>query len=186
MENVLLVIHLLACIALVIAVLLQRSEGGALGMGGGGTGGLISGRGAASVLVRTTMVLAAVFITTSIVMTRLNAEQARAPSAIEREIEQRENAPFDPLASPSAPGATPATTLPATPTAPAIDPLAPPAATTPPATQAPAAPAPAPRSAPATTPPAATTQPTQPAPQPAQPAPEPAPATPPAGGTPPG
>ena len=76
MQNVLLVIHLIACIALVFAVLLQRSEGGALGMGGGGTGGLISGRGAASVLVRTTMGLAAIFFTTSILMTRLNAEQA--------------------------------------------------------------------------------------------------------------
>ena len=46
MLAVLLTVHLIACIALVIAVLLQRSEGGALGMGGGGTGGLISGRGA--------------------------------------------------------------------------------------------------------------------------------------------
>ena len=38
MLNVLLTIHMIACIALVIAVMLQRSEGGALGMSGGGTG----------------------------------------------------------------------------------------------------------------------------------------------------
>jgi preprotein translocase subunit SecG len=85
MLAVLLTIHMIACVALVIAVMLQRSEGGALGMGGGGTGGVISGRGAASVLVRTTMGLAAVFFTTSIIMTRLNNEQNAAPSTLERQ-----------------------------------------------------------------------------------------------------
>ena len=68
MLAVLLTIHMIACVALVVAVMLQRSEGGALGMGGGGTGGIISGRGAAGVLVKTTMVLAGVFFFTSVVM----------------------------------------------------------------------------------------------------------------------
>jgi preprotein translocase subunit SecG len=169
MQNVLLVIHLVACIALVIAVLLQRSEGGALGMGGGGTGGLISGRGASSLLVRITMGLAATFIVTSIVMTRLNAENQRAPTAIERELENRDSVdPFDPLAAPG--GATPAN--PANPAAPApSDPLSPAAPVSPlivpPATQTPAQPAP---------------QPATPAPAPSNTAPAPAqPATPPAG-----
>ena len=85
MQNVLLTIHLIACIALVIAVMLQRSEGGALGMGGGGTGGLISGRGAAGVLVRTTMILAGVFFVTSIIMTRLNNDTSSQPSLLERQ-----------------------------------------------------------------------------------------------------
>ena len=58
MLAVLLTIHIIACIALVIAVMLQRSEGGALGMSGGGTGGVISGRGAAGMLVKVTMGLA--------------------------------------------------------------------------------------------------------------------------------
>jgi preprotein translocase subunit SecG len=176
MQNVLLVIHMLACVALVIAVLLQRSEGGALGMGGGGTGGFISGRGAASVLVRTTMILAGVFIVTSIVMTRLNAEMQKAPTAIERELENRQGNGFDPLANPAAP--KPTTPAPATTTSPLIvtpDPLAPvsPAITPPatPATQTPAAtPAPAPKPA---TPPASNTA-TPPATQPATPAPQPA------------
>lgn len=160
MQNVLLVIHLIACIALVFAVLLQRSEGGALGMGGGGTGGLISGRGAASVLVRTTMILAAVFFATSVLMTRLNAEEARAPTELERQLEQQQNR--DPFSSPGA------TTTPTT---------APPAAATPPATPAPnplapASPAPAPTGA--ATPPAQSTTPAQPAPaQPPQPTPNP-------------
>lgn len=87
MLAVLLVIHLLACIALVVTVLLQRSEGGALGMGGGGAGaGLMSGRGVAGALVRVTMGLAAVFFITSLTLTRLNTEESRRPSAIEREL----------------------------------------------------------------------------------------------------
>ncbi|HEB79647.1 MAG TPA: preprotein translocase subunit SecG, partial [Rhodospirillales bacterium] len=44
METVVLVIHLLIAIALVGVILLQRSEGGALGMGGGGGGGFMTGR----------------------------------------------------------------------------------------------------------------------------------------------
>jgi len=155
MQTVLLVVHLFACIALVIAVMLQRSEGGALGMSGGGTGGIISGRGAANVLVRTTMVLAAIFFTTSITMTRLNAEDARQPTELERQIQQQTT---DPLAGATDPLATttpaPATTAPA----PTPDPLAP--VTTSP-------------SVPAVTPPAASTQPAPaaPAPSPTQPAP---------------
>ena len=87
MLAVLLVIHLLACIALVVTVLLQRSEGGALGMGGGGAGaGLMSGRGVAGALVKVTMGLAAVFFITSLTLTRLNTEESRRPTAIEREL----------------------------------------------------------------------------------------------------
>jgi preprotein translocase subunit SecG len=156
MQTVLLVVHLFACIALVIAVMLQRSEGGALGMSGGGTGGVISGRGAANVLVRTTMVLAAIFFTTSITMTRLNAEDARQPTDLERQIQQQTTDPLagatDPLAATTPPA--PVTTTPA----PTPDPLAP--VTTSP-------------SAPVVTPPAASTQPAPaaPAPSPTQPAP---------------
>ena len=74
MQNVILVIHILACIALTAVVLLQRSEGGALGMGGGGAGGgLMSGRGAAGALVRTTMIFAGVFFLTSLTLTTIAA-----------------------------------------------------------------------------------------------------------------
>jgi preprotein translocase subunit SecG len=162
MQNVLLTIHLIACIALVIAVMLQRSEGGALGMGGGGTGGLISGRGAAGVLVRTTMILAGVFFVTSIIMTRLNNDTSSQPSLLERQAGETTD-PFDTLnTQPAAPAPDAlnggATTAPAAPTgaepAPAVtatpDPLAPKA--TPPAAT-PAAPAPA-TPAPTTTTPA--------------------------------
>ncbi len=67
MQTVLIVIHLMVVIALVGVVLLQRSEGGALGIGGGGGGGnFMSARGAANALTRTTAILATAFFVTSI------------------------------------------------------------------------------------------------------------------------
>ena len=83
MASVVLIIHLIIALALVGLVLLQRSEGGALGIGGGGGGGggLLSGRGAANVLTRATAVLAGIFFLTSIGLTIL-ARQDRAPTSI--------------------------------------------------------------------------------------------------------
>lgn len=68
MQTLLLLIELFIAIALIIVVLLQRSEGGALGMGGGGSGlgGLFSPRGAADTLTRTTAILAALFFLTCV------------------------------------------------------------------------------------------------------------------------
>lgn len=71
MQNVLITIHLIAVCGMIVLILLQRSEGGALGIGGGGGGGLMSGRSAANALTRTTAVLAAVFFVTSISLTLL-------------------------------------------------------------------------------------------------------------------
>jgi preprotein translocase subunit SecG len=68
MTVILLTLHTLIVVALICVVLLQRSEGGALGLGGGGMGGFMTGRGAANVLTRTTSVLAFIFFTTSILM----------------------------------------------------------------------------------------------------------------------
>jgi preprotein translocase subunit SecG len=68
METVIIVIHLMVVLALVGVVLLQRSEGGALGIGGGGGGGFMSARGAANALTRTTAILAAAFFATSIIL----------------------------------------------------------------------------------------------------------------------
>src|SRR5258706_3520281 len=65
MQTLLVIIELLISVALIIVVLLQRSEGGALGMGGGSNmGGLFSPRGAADTLTRTTAILAALFFLT--------------------------------------------------------------------------------------------------------------------------
>lgn len=70
MQNVVLVIHLILALCLIGAVLLQRSEGGALGIGGGG-GGMVSQRGAATALSKITWGLAAAFLTTSLTLTIL-------------------------------------------------------------------------------------------------------------------
>lgn len=74
MISVLVVVQLLVSIALVIVILLQRSEGGALGMGGGGSGlgGLFSPRGAGDALTRTTAVLAVAFFATSLALTMMS------------------------------------------------------------------------------------------------------------------
>lgn len=70
METVVLVIHLLVAIALVGTVLIQRSEGGGLGMGGG-MGGFMTGRATANLLTRATAILAASFMVTSIALALL-------------------------------------------------------------------------------------------------------------------
>jgi preprotein translocase subunit SecG len=77
---VVLVIHLLVCMCLVGLVLLQRSEGGALGMGGGGGGGLVSGRGAADALAKMTSVAGGFFLATSLTLTVLSGANASTDS----------------------------------------------------------------------------------------------------------
>jgi preprotein translocase subunit SecG len=79
MQTVLIVFHLLIVIALVGAVLLQRSEGGALGVGGGG--GFMTGRGQANALTRATAILAGLFFLTSLALTLL-ANLHRTPQSI--------------------------------------------------------------------------------------------------------
>jgi preprotein translocase subunit SecG len=76
MQTVLLVVHLIIALALIGVVLLQRSEGGALGMGsGGGAGSLFSARGVGNTLTRTTAILAVVFFFTSIGLTVLSTKR---------------------------------------------------------------------------------------------------------------
>jgi preprotein translocase subunit SecG len=69
MQQVLIVIHLLVVIALIGTVLLQRSEGGVLGSGGGG--GFMTGRGQANALSRATAILAALYFATALLMSIL-------------------------------------------------------------------------------------------------------------------
>lgn len=79
MATVLLVIHIMIAAALVGLVLLQRSEGGALGIGGGGGGGgggFMSGRGTANLLTRVTALFAAMFFVTSILLTLVAQREA--------------------------------------------------------------------------------------------------------------
>ena len=80
MIAVLLTIHLMIAIGLIVSILLQRSEGGGLGIGGGaggGMGGFMSARGTANLLTRTTAVLAALFMSMSILLAILSDNGSR-------------------------------------------------------------------------------------------------------------
>ena len=82
MENVVLTIHLILALMLIGLVLMQRSEGGGLGIGGGGNA--TSGRGATTALAKITWVLAAAFISTSIALTIIAAAKADGSSVIDQ------------------------------------------------------------------------------------------------------
>ncbi|HET6470099.1 MAG TPA: preprotein translocase subunit SecG [Geminicoccaceae bacterium] len=120
MTTVVLVIHLLVALALVGVVLLQRSEGGGLGMGGGSFGGMMSGRGTANLLTRTTAILATCFMVTSLLLAIL-ASQARGPrSILDLDLPAARTGPDAPMAAPQVPAAAPsAPAAPAAPEAPA-------------------------------------------------------------------
>ena len=84
MQQVLIVIHLIVVLALVGVILLQRSEGGALGglSGGGGVSGFLTGRGQANALTRATAILGAIFFVTSLDRSASSAGLSRAPKSI--------------------------------------------------------------------------------------------------------
>ena len=98
MHAVLLTVHALIVLALIGVVLLQRSDGGALGLGGGG-GGFMSSRGAANALTRTTSVLAALFFATSILL-------AITAGGAERDVDIIEDLTGERVTDPSAPVST--------------------------------------------------------------------------------
>lgn len=94
METIVLVIHLLIAFALIGVILLQRSEGGGLGIGGGssggGMGGFMSARGTANLLTRTTAILAVMFVTTSLILAILAGEQSGSATITIDDIEGAE------------------------------------------------------------------------------------------------
>ena len=102
MTTFLLVVHTLIAIALVAVILLQRSEGGGLGIGGGTGGGLMTARGAANLLTRSTTILATLFIGTSILLAVLAAGTNKA-KPIDTSL-ARVAAPDAPATAPVAPG----------------------------------------------------------------------------------
>ena len=147
METVVVVIHLMVVLALVGVVLLQRSEGGGLGIGGGS--GFMTARGAANALTRATAILAAAFFVTSLGLSLLARYGAQPLDILDRQppAGQSEGV-LDQLGgsdAPAAPATTPpvsgGTAAPATDTAQPTVPAAPDAApATPPTADAPAAP----------------------------------------------
>jgi preprotein translocase subunit SecG len=88
MSEIIIVIHLLIVLALIGVVLLQRSEGGALGMGGGGVSGFLTSRGKANILTRATAILAALFFATSLTLAILAKPTDNRRSILDEAPEQ--------------------------------------------------------------------------------------------------
>ncbi len=82
MLTTVIVIHLLIVLSLIGVVLLQRSEGGALGIGGGGGGGFMNSRGTANMLTRATAILATGFFITSLLLSILAGWRPAGPTLI--------------------------------------------------------------------------------------------------------
>jgi preprotein translocase subunit SecG len=92
MQHVIIVIHLMLVLALIGVVLLQRSEGGGLGIGS--TGGFMTSRGTANVLTRATAILAGLFFVTSLLLSILAGINRKPTSVLQGE-----------QSAPAAPGA---------------------------------------------------------------------------------
>lgn len=98
METVILVAHMVIAVFLIGVILIQRSEGGALGMGGGGAmGGLVSSRGAANLLTRVTTILAVLFIGTSLVLTILSGQDIEEGSILDSVPDEQIGTPAPPV-----------------------------------------------------------------------------------------
>lgn len=108
MATALLILHLMIATSLVGVVLLQRSEGGALGIGGGGGGGgFLTGRGTANLLTRVTAALAAAFFTTSILLTLLAQSSTPSGSLLDSGTQPSTSAPAPAGTAPSTAPAEP-------------------------------------------------------------------------------
>jgi preprotein translocase subunit SecG len=105
------VVHVAIAVGLVGVILLQKSEGGALGMGGGGMSGFMTGRTTANLLTRTTAYLAIGFFVTSVALVVLSNRTSGGRSLIEQgsapPTQEAPSAPSTPLApaAPSEPSA---------------------------------------------------------------------------------
>ena len=111
--HVLLVVHLVLALGLVVLILMQQSEGGVLGMGGGGNG-MFTARGASNILSRMTAILGTGFFITSLTLTLLAG--AARPKSVADQIDGAPAAALVPLAPATAPvaPAVPAPQAPAT------------------------------------------------------------------------
>jgi preprotein translocase subunit SecG len=102
MQTVVIVVHLMIVLTMIGFVMLQRSEGGGLGMGSGG-GGFMSSRGTANVLTRVTGFLAMAFFATSLTLSLIAGLERKPRSILDG-------------------GATPASQIPGAPAAPIAPP----------------------------------------------------------------
>ena len=90
MENFILILNIILAILLIGVILLQRSEGGALGLGIS-QDNFISSRSAGSFLTKTTAILAALFIITSILLTIVSKEEFSSTSVLEKVEEEKDS-----------------------------------------------------------------------------------------------
>ena len=89
MENLVLILNIILAILLIGSVLLQKSEGGALGLGVSQES-FVSSRSAGNFLTKTTAVLAAIFIVTSVILTILSRDKMPTTSVLEK-IEENQD-----------------------------------------------------------------------------------------------
>ena len=89
MENFIVVINIILAILLVLVILLQKSEGGALGLGAS-QDSFVSSRSAGNILTKMTAILATLFIITSISLTVMSKDQFSTTSVLEK-IEEKED-----------------------------------------------------------------------------------------------
>ena len=89
MENFVLLVNIILAILLVLVILLQKSEGGALGLGVS-QDSFVSSRSAGNFLTKTTVIIASLFIITSIALTIMSREQISSTSVLEK-IEEKED-----------------------------------------------------------------------------------------------
>ena len=141
LQTILLVVMILISVALAGVILLQRSEGGALGMGGGPSG-FMTARGAGNLLTVTTWWLAAAFFVCAISLTIVGNISRSDQSIVDRDAVGALAAPAGDAAGAAAPAADPAT-APAEPTGPSLDDFLSSAPAAQPAPARPAQPAPA-------------------------------------------
>ncbi len=90
MDNFVLIINIILAILLIASVLLQKSEGGALGIGASQES-FISSRSASNFLSKTTGIIATIFIITSILMTVLSQKEISRTSVLEKIEEKQES-----------------------------------------------------------------------------------------------
>ena len=98
MITVILIIHIILALSIICAVLLQKSEGGGLGIGGSGGagGGFMTARGTANLLTKITAFLGACFFLTSILLALLSSSNNTSSIAIEVEKAIEKNEPIVP------------------------------------------------------------------------------------------
>jgi preprotein translocase subunit SecG len=102
MATVLLIIHLFVTLALIGVVLLQRSEGGGLGVGSSqGMGSFMTGRGTANLLTRTTAILAIIFFGLSLTLALIGRGSSTAPRSILDSPAPAATAPLAPAPAPA-------------------------------------------------------------------------------------